>query len=204
MAITNYTDLQSTVADWLHRDDLTSAIPTFIQLAEKQMSRKLRVKGQETEVTGTAAATIALPADYLQAIALTLTSGGIERALAQRDRFSATNLNNFSASAAYYTIEGGNIIITPEPAGTEDYTLQYYAGITALSDAAPTNWLLTANPDLYLYAVLIQSAPYMVDDPRVSAWGTMYASILEEIKQQDANDRFSGSPMAARAQMSCW
>lgn len=65
MAITNYTDLQSTVADWLHRSDLTSAIPTFIQLAEKQMSRELRLKNQETEVTDTATTTIALPADYV-------------------------------------------------------------------------------------------------------------------------------------------
>lgn len=204
MAITNYTDLQSTVAEWLHRDDLTSSIPTFIQLAEKQMSRQLRVKSQEAEVIGTAATTIALPADYAEMIALTLTSGGIERALIQKDRFGGTNLNNFTSSAVFYTIEGGNIVITPPPAGTETYKLQYYAKIPALSGAALTNWLITDSPDLYLYATLIQSAPFVKDDPRLATWGQMYVGIKEEMQLQDHKDRFSGSPMAARAQMSCW
>lgn len=204
MAITNYTDLQSTVADWLHRDDLTAAIPTFIQLAEKQMSRQLRVKSQESSVTAAAASSIALPSDYVEMIALFLTSNGIDRALIQRDRFSATNLANFSTSAAYYSIEGGNIIISPDPAATENYTLQYYASIPALSGGSPTNWLITAHPDLYLYAVLIQAAPYVKDDPRLATWGQMYIGIKEEIQLQDHKDRFSGSPMAGRAQMSCW
>lgn len=204
MAITNYTDLQSTVADWLHRDDLTSAIPTFIQLAEKQMSRQLRVKAQETEATGTATTTIALPADYVEMIALTLTVGGQEYALRQRDRFSATALNNNVSGSMYYTIEGSNIIIAPQVGADVDYTLQYYASIPALSDASPTNWLITANPDLYLYAVLIQAAPYVKDDPRLATWGQMYIGIKEEIQLQDHKDRFSGSPMAGRAQMSCW
>ena len=39
MTITNYTQLKSTIADFLARDDLTSQIPTFIQLAEGRMSR---------------------------------------------------------------------------------------------------------------------------------------------------------------------
>ena len=42
MSITNYTNLQSTIADYLNRDDLTSVIPVFIQLAEAQMNRDIR------------------------------------------------------------------------------------------------------------------------------------------------------------------
>lgn len=204
MAITNYTDLQSAVADWLHRDDLTNTIPTFIQLAEKQMSRQLRVKNQETEATGTATTTIALPADYVQAISLTLEVGGEYYPLTQKDRYSATILNNNSSIASYYTIEGGNIVITPPPGSNTNYTLQYYAEVTPLSGAAPTNWLVTAHPDLYLYATLIQSAPYLEDDSRITTWDAMYARILASIKEQDDNDRWSGSPIAARAGMSCW
>ena len=42
MAITTYAELQSAVADFLNRDDLTSVIPTFIDLAEAQMQRTIR------------------------------------------------------------------------------------------------------------------------------------------------------------------
>jgi hypothetical protein len=204
MAITNYTDLQSEVASWLARSDLTNNIPTFIQLAEKQMSRRLRVKNQETTATGTAATTIALPSDYVEMIALTLTASGDERALRQRDRFSGTAINNSSADVYYYTIEGGNIVITPEPAGTETYTLQYFASVPALSGASPTNWLITAHPDLYLYGVLIQSAPFLKDDPRLMTWQSLFEQIMTAIEIQNLSDRWSGSPISSRAQMSCW
>ena len=42
MAITNYTNLQSTISDYLNRDDLDAVIPTFIQLAESQINRDVR------------------------------------------------------------------------------------------------------------------------------------------------------------------
>ena len=42
MAITTYSELQSAVADWLNRDDLTSVIPNFIELAEADLTRNLQ------------------------------------------------------------------------------------------------------------------------------------------------------------------
>ena len=42
MAITNYTQLKTAIANWLDRDDLTSKIPDFIFLAEKQIERQVR------------------------------------------------------------------------------------------------------------------------------------------------------------------
>ena len=42
MAITNYTQLQSSIASWLLRDDLTAVIPDFITLAEAQFNREIR------------------------------------------------------------------------------------------------------------------------------------------------------------------
>ena len=41
MSISNFTDLKSSIADFLNRDDLTAVIPTFIKLAEADMNRKL-------------------------------------------------------------------------------------------------------------------------------------------------------------------
>lgn len=40
--ITSYTTLQSNVASWLNRADLTSVIPTFIQLAEAKLRRRFK------------------------------------------------------------------------------------------------------------------------------------------------------------------
>ena len=42
MSISNYSELKSAIADWLLRTDLTSVIPSFISMAEAQISRDVR------------------------------------------------------------------------------------------------------------------------------------------------------------------
>ena len=42
--ITDYASLQAAVADYLNREDLTTQIQTFIQLAEAKFNRELRVR----------------------------------------------------------------------------------------------------------------------------------------------------------------
>jgi hypothetical protein len=42
--IADYSTLQAAIADELARADLASAIPTFIQLAEANFNRELRVR----------------------------------------------------------------------------------------------------------------------------------------------------------------
>ena len=69
MAITNYTTLQSTIADYLARTDLTTQIPLFIQLAENRLRRDLRIRPMLKVVTTTTTAgdpTVSLPSDFLE------------------------------------------------------------------------------------------------------------------------------------------
>jgi hypothetical protein len=44
--IVDYATLQTAVADFMARADLTVQIPTFIQLAESRMNRDLRLASQ--------------------------------------------------------------------------------------------------------------------------------------------------------------
>ena len=41
---TDYTTLQSTIADYLARTDLTDQIPEFIKLGEVRLARDLRIR----------------------------------------------------------------------------------------------------------------------------------------------------------------
>jgi len=44
--ITTYAELQTSIATWLVRDDLTAIIPDFITLAESKFKRDIRVREQ--------------------------------------------------------------------------------------------------------------------------------------------------------------
>ena len=53
MAINTYSTLQTAVANWLDRNDLTDRIPEFISLAEATFNRTLRLRAMETTVSDT-------------------------------------------------------------------------------------------------------------------------------------------------------
>ena len=50
MAINTYSTLQTAVANWLDRNDLTDRVPEFISLAEATFNRVLRLRAMETTV----------------------------------------------------------------------------------------------------------------------------------------------------------
>jgi hypothetical protein len=47
MAIGQFSELKTAIANWLERGDLTSRIPEFVQLAEDRIGRELRVRAME-------------------------------------------------------------------------------------------------------------------------------------------------------------
>jgi hypothetical protein len=68
MAIGTFAELQTAIANWLDRDDLTARIPEFIALSEARINRALNVRQMETVkllslINGTKR--YALPDDYL-------------------------------------------------------------------------------------------------------------------------------------------
>ena len=44
MALSNYTELQASIADFLNRSDLSSVIPDFITMCEAEFNRTLRIR----------------------------------------------------------------------------------------------------------------------------------------------------------------
>ena len=79
--ITDYDTLQSAIADWLNRADLTSQIQTFIQLAEGDLNTRLRTRDMVIRAEATSDNEyVQLPADWLEAINLQIVDGKIGRA----------------------------------------------------------------------------------------------------------------------------
>lgn len=205
MAITTYSELRTAVADWLNRTDLTAVIPSFISLAEAQFQRDERLRTRDSIVRATATLDEqfeALPADYIEMVNFQVNDqqpfGRLQfLTLNQMDEYK----RSFSSPGVpkYYTIVGNQIEMLPIPAAPGyQGEMTYYAKIPALSDSNPTNWLLTKNPDVYLYGTLVQTAPYLKDDERVGTWANLYERALGDIAVSAERAMFAGSIIKIR------
>lgn len=195
MAIANFTDLKTTVADYLARGDLTSVIPDLIILAESTFNREFvhwRMETRTTLATTAADAFVTLPTDYVQGRSLVIQ--GSPRVILQLVDLDSLE-NEFKASAnqkpTKYSIIGNEIRLgaIPDSIYTIDFT--YYARIPDIATNT-TNWLLTNHPDVYIYGTLLEAAPYIQDDVRISTWGTLLQRAIDGLNEETNRVQWSG------------
>lgn len=191
--INDYSTLQAAIADWLKRADLTTAIPSFIALAEARINRTLFVTQRQAEASGTSASgVVPIPADLDRLIAFQVSRGS---AYVPIDPVPPNVIRGWNGAAVVYTTVNGEYRLS----GSQDidYVIDYYARIPALSDAAPQHWLLTKEPGLYLYGALIEATPYIQDDARAMIWATQFQTILDDLARSDEYTRYGNAPAAA-------
>ena len=202
MAISTYAELQSAIADFLDRDDLTSAIPTFIYAAEKQMEKEIRhprmmrrsegqIDSRYSPVPPTWLETIRLHISGTPSYRLELTS--LDDMLQLREQSGGG-----SGRPTHYAHFGENIEVYPNPDTEYNIELMYYEKLPVLSDSNTSNWLLEVAPEAYLYGALVHSAPYLKDDARIQVWGSLYAGAVAGVNKQADQARFGGSGLRMR------
>lgn len=197
MAITTYAELKTAIADFLNRDDLTSVVDSFIDLAEANMQRTIRhwrMEGRSTATLDTQYS--ALPADFLETIRFHITSGTTNplELVSQGELMKRKeNSLNTSGKPRFYAMTAGELEVFPAPDGEYTGELYYYKRITPLSDSNTSNWLLTYHPDAYLYGALIHTAPYIQDDERIQLWGSLYRATVDGINAESEKAKFSGT-----------
>jgi len=198
MSIANYTELQTAVANWLDRDDLAARIPEFISLCEARFNRTLRLRAMETldtsvsTVAGTS--TIALPTGYVQMRDFHLTTSPLTQLqYLTPEMMVRLNAGSQRGKPLTYTIIGNNIRLGPTPDVVYTTSMLYYKTFDPLSGSAPTNWVITNAPDVYLYGTLLEAEPFLMNDARVQLWATALTESINTLQEQDNKDRHSGS-----------
>lgn len=194
----NYTELKAAVSDWAHRSDVASQVDTFIDLAEAEFSNRLRTVDQETvaDLQCTARYT-PLPADFAEMRAVEY-NGAVLRNLAYvtPDYMAAWRQYEPAGEPKAYSIRGTDLELIPTPDDVT-VTLTYWATIPALSDANPTNWLLAAHPNMYLFECLRQVSLYIKDDNGVARYANQMQGFFTALKRADDAKRHPG-PLRVR------
>lgn len=189
MALANFTDLKTALANWLHRAGLADRIPEFITLAETNLNRQLRLTqmvNQANIAVTAGSATAALPAGFLAPIEFTNDQYD------QLEFVSNSEILRIKSDSSnrpgYYAIDTA---ISFERKADADYTylMRYYKKWDLAADG--TNWLMTNAPNVYLYASLAEAAPFTGNMAAAQSWVSMADRAIATIKNQDR--RISGA-----------
>lgn len=199
MAITNYSGLKTSVANYLGRSDLTAQIPDFITLAEYRLQRNLRVrqmlKTASASTTG-GDSTVGLPSDFLELRDIYIDSNPrfvlnyLSPSAFSRDARAAE-----SGRPNFYTLRANEFELAPIPDGTYTLVMLYYAKPEVLSDSNVSNVFLANAPDALLYGALLEAEPYLMNDSRIAIWSNFYNSALESLNVSDESSEYSGVPL---------
>lgn len=199
MSITNYTELQTAVAGWLNKSNLTTVIPDFITLTEADINRRLRSPDTETNYTGSLSGqTLAIPAAVreIRKLFITNTKGNKQIIVVPQEQLEA--YGNVAGEPQVYCITANVIKFGPSPDSTYPYILVGFGGYTALSSGAPTNAMLTSHPDVYLYGALTHAAQYLQDVEALAKYGPLYDLYLTRVDDEDKRQRYDGSTLVIR------
>lgn len=202
MSFTSYSDLQTAIAGYLARSDLTTQIPDFIRLAETRLRRDLRIRQMLKSVTTATVAddsTVELPSDFLEVRDFVVVGNPVQPLnYYSPSAFNRNTRSWESGKPLDYTVLATDFQLAPIPDGEYTVKMFYFAAPTFLSDTNTSNAFLANTPDALLYGALLEAAPYLMDDARINTWGTMFDRAMASITRSDEQGQYSGVPLVIK------
>ena len=202
--ILTYNDLQLQITRLLDGEDAASSsiatdtIRQVIALGERRIYRNLKSAFNEKAwgLTVTANA-VTLPADFQTASIVHFGKKPLEPVseefLLERNTFDT------SGTPRFFAVAGGSLIFSPAVADGTALQGRYYYSLPALSASTLSgNALFAYNEDLFIYAALVESAPFFEQDKRVPLWQAKFNSILEDININHQRAAYSAGRMSIR------
>lgn len=193
MAIATYSDLQAKLTTYSWREgDVSFGDETadMVRMAESRLNRVLPLRVGETDVTLTGAIgsrMLTLPSNYKEPLRLQRVTDG---QFYEMEAFVADDLpmSSVNATPSRYAIDGEAIKLGCPC--DQAYTFLFrYRGSLALSDAAPTNWLLTNHPDIYLAACCVWGGFFMRDGDLAAQSKALLDEAVNELGWLDSRSR---------------
>jgi len=201
-AFTSYDNLKTNIADYLARSDLTEKIPMFVSLAEKRLTRDLRLRQmlQQSTYSLTSGFKVPTPTDFLEMKDIHIDANPVVnlnfKTVSQFYRLGSSGTTGVPIN---YTLVSDNFVLAPRPVTSPTViNMTYYKIPKVLSATNPSNEYLEVCPDLLLYASLVESAPFLMNDERLQTWEALYTRGLTSITKSDEQSEFPAQPLAVQ------
>jgi hypothetical protein len=202
MALSNWSELQTALNNWLGTNFYSDQYGTWARLIESRVNRELRTRHQETETTealsGAYLDLTSDPTNWLEFGFLRLeTATPVELVQESPQNYARFDTGD-SGEPRWFHIRSNRIYFRPAPDGAYTVTISYYGPIDSL-ESNSTNWLMTNYPDIYLFGMLSMAADFKRDDgatiPNGTAarWNARYEMAWNKLESMDQRARMSGA-----------
>ena len=183
----NYGVLKTTVAAYLHRTDLATPIPDFIEQARVRIGADLR--GTANYLTGTvtsfSAGLASLPANLSRIVAVTLDGVPL--------RYTSPAEVDYNYGSGVYSIIANKMFI-PDAGSTTSAKLTYYGIPTALSADPDVGLGMAEWPMLWISAAVAEGAVYIQDFDLATQMNGIYNMLIETANRAGVETRIGPAP----------
>lgn len=193
MSLSTYAGLKDAIESWSHRNDVASRLDDFIDLAESEMFRYLRIRDMETRTTASLSTRyLALPTGFLEMRRVRLISGGqyydLNYATPEGLKIDAST----GVPTSYTITSQLEFDRTPDSTYTIEY--QYYQQSTALSSGNTSNAVLTRFPNIYLFGALWALYMWALQEDKAEYYHNKMMQAIRTANREDVKGRHGPAP----------
>jgi len=196
MAYNTYSDLKTSIANWLARSDLTSYLDDFISLGEERLATEMRIRGIETALSVTMASGVAaVPSDFVELKHAYIDGNPIQTLEVKDSQWLYRKFPSRSASGKpkYIAIDGAEFVFGQYPDSSYDVKGTYYFTPAVLSGTNATNEWTDNVPGALLFASLCATAPFLKEDNRIQVWENEYEKLKTRYNRQQKRQARRGA-----------
>jgi hypothetical protein len=203
----NYAAFRTSVQQLMDGDDIStstmsvSILDLIIATGERRLYRDVRSSAQDTALTLSVTNNSApMPIDLIELRSVYLANG-VPLIYMPYEQFQE-RLQLSSASTRkpyYYTFEGDSIIFYPSQADGTVINGRYSKRFCSIvTEGLAGNTYFARFPDLWTYAALLESAPFIGESTRMPVWEQRYQEIVLSVQKYERRRYTQGSKLSMR------
>jgi hypothetical protein len=201
----SYAAFRTAVQTLLDGDDISQSdlsvntLDLIIGAGEIRIYRDLRSSTQDTALSLTITSGVAsMPSDFLElkGAPYMATYSAAKYAPWEEVQNNIQIAQSTANRTFLYSFQGDDMIFYPTPIDGTTVTGRYYKRFNDISTAL--NALFNRHPDIFIYAALAESAPFLGEKERLQVWEQKYTMLVQAANEQERRRITRGSKLQAR------